>query len=76
MKQYPRLGQPTTAHPGSKEKVTALIRRYEFGLALFHPEDEPVIGHSAYRLGRQYDQVGEKLSYRMLHSCSVCFDDC
>lgn len=32
--------QPTTATPGSEEKVQVLMNRYEAGEWLFHPQDE------------------------------------
>lgn len=35
----PRLPEPTTARPGSEEKIAVLARRWARGEALFHPDD-------------------------------------
>jgi hypothetical protein len=45
--------EPTTAEPGSPEKVAVLEERARLGLALFHPLD-PVLGHHRRRGVRVY----------------------
>jgi hypothetical protein len=35
------LDGPTTAEPGSDDRVTVMASRYAVGLSLFHPDDEP-----------------------------------
>lgn len=41
----PRVPDPTTANPGTREKVAVMKRRFALGQWLFHPDDEKVLGH-------------------------------
>lgn len=37
-----KLGEPTTALPGTEEKIRILMERARLGLSLFHPEDATI----------------------------------
>ena len=37
-----KLGEPTSALPGSEEKVRVLMERARLGLSLFHPQDATI----------------------------------
>ena len=38
---YPLPLTPTSAQPGSEEKIQVMAHRYECGQAIFHPLDQP-----------------------------------
>lgn len=64
------LFEPTTARPGTDEKVAVIEQRYELGLPLWHPDDEKIpirpedksdSGQRGYRKqGYRHSKNGEK----------------
>lgn len=59
------LPKPTTAEPGTPEKIAAMRRRLRMGQHLFHPDDAPMSdGWAEARLETQFTEDGITESYR------------